>query len=346
MTHLIRATNLRGFDQLVRLRGGDPLPLLGKYRIPPAEHRDDRSFIVYRHLSALLEDTALELNYPEFGLKLAEYQGMDILGPVSVIARSADTVGDAINSIARYLHLHSPALGLSKTVEGSGDDQRVRFAFLIDDADAGGYRPQAYELSLSNSMQAMKLLCGECFDPLSVHFKHPRAGAEAAYREVFHCTPHFNDSWCGFCLSPDVFDIPLASADHQTWQLAEQYLASQQAPNAMTLAEDVTRLVNTLLPTGKCSSETIASHLNMHKRTLQRRLGQEGVTYEQLLNEERQKLARHYLAEPNLKLSQIAGLLGYSEQSAFNRACKDWFGVTPRTFRQQITEDSLQSLGQ
>ncbi|QSP94691.1 AraC family transcriptional regulator [Marinobacter salinisoli] len=338
MTHLIRVTNLRGFDQLVRERGGDPLPLLGKYRIPPMELRDDSSFILYRHLSALLEDTAHALNYPEFGLKLAEYQGMDILGPVSVIARSSATVGAAINSIARYLHLHSPALALSKLVEGNGSGQRVRFAFLIDDDDAGGYRPQAYELSLSNSMQAMKLLCGECFDPISVHFKHPRAGSEQAYREVFRCTPQFNDSWCGFCLNPDVFDIPLASADHQTWQLAEQYLASQQAPFAETLSEDVARLINTLLPTGKCSSETIASHLNMHKRTLQRRLSEEGVTYEQLLNRERKKLTRQYLTEPNLKLGQIAGLVGYSEQSAFNRACKDWFGATPRAVRTALDQ--------
>ncbi len=96
------------------------------------------------------------------------------------------------------------------------------------------------------------------------------------------------------------------------------------------------RLINTLLPTGRCSSDTIAAHLSMHKRTLQRRLASENVSYEQLLNEERMKLARQYLMEPNLKLSQIAGLLGYSEQSALNRACRDWFDLTPRAYRNQL----------
>jgi len=83
-------------------------PLLARYHIPPEEQRDDRSFLIYRNVAALFDDTARILNYPEFGIKLAEYQGMDILGPVSVIARSSANVGNAIQSIARYLHLHLP----------------------------------------------------------------------------------------------------------------------------------------------------------------------------------------------------------------------------------------------
>ncbi|WP_219932555.1 helix-turn-helix transcriptional regulator [Microbulbifer sp. YPW1] len=124
--------------------------------------------------------------------------------------------------------------------------------------------------------------------------------------------------------------------DHQTRQLAELYLDAQQPPYTSSVSEDVTRLIRSLLPTGQCSSETIASHLSMHKRTLQRRLASEGTTYEKLLTAERQVMARNYLMEPNLKLSQIGGLLGYSEQSAFNRACRDWFGATPRTYRAQL----------
>ena len=174
------------------------------------------------------------------------------------------------------------------------------------------------------------------FHPLSVHFRHRRRADEAVYQSIFHCDAHFEQHWTGFYLPVSIFTMPLSSADHQTWQLAQRYLDSQQAPNADSLSEDVIRLINSLLPTGHCTSDIIASHLSMHKRTLQRRLAREGVTYEQLLNEERIKMARQYLMEPNLKLSQIAGLLGYSEQSAFNRACRDWFDLTPRAYRQQL----------
>ncbi|MDX1802815.1 MAG: AraC family transcriptional regulator [Alcanivorax sp.] len=335
MSSLIRATNLWGYDNQVRRKGEDPLPLLARHHIPPEEQRDDRDFLVFKHLTALLEDTAKALGDPAFGMSLAEYQGMDILGPISVIARSSVTVGDAINNIARYLHLHCPALGLTTSLANFRGQAVMQFVFLIDEEGAG-YRIQSHELSLANAMQVMKLLCGEDFRPLSVHFRHKRSAETAVYTQIFACEACFEQDWTGFYLPLSAFAMELSSADHQTWQLADRYLDSQQAPNARTLSEDVTRLINTLLPTGHCSSDTIASHLSMHKRTLQRKLAREGTTYEQLLGEERMKMARQFLLEPNLKLSQIAGLLGYSEQSAFNRACRDWFDLTPRAYRKQL----------
>lgn len=335
MPSLIRATNLWGFDELVRKLGGDPAPLLARHHIPISEHRDDNAFLVYRHMAALFEDTAKALNYPEFGLKLAEYQGMDILGPISVIARSSATVGEALDSVTRYLHLHCPALGIRSTIENRGGSQCLKLEYWIDDGNAA-YTVQAYELGLANAMQVMKLLCGEALSPISTHFIHAQLGKEEAYRTVFNSPVQFNQDWCGFRLPDSILTMPLSSVDHQTRQLAELYLDSQQTPYTDSVTEDVIRLIRGLLPTGQCSNATIASHLSLHKRTLQRRLAAEGTSYEQLLTAERQAIAKSYLMEPNMKLSQISGLLGYSEQSAFNRACKDWFGTTPRSYRKQL----------
>lgn len=335
MSSLIRATNLWGYDERVRRQGGDPLPLLARYHIPPEEQRDDQSFLVFRHMTALLEDTAEALDDPAFGMMLAQYQGMDILGPISVIARSSLTVGEAINSIARYLHLHCPALAMAMSRTTLDEQPVIRFVYTID-PEGGDYRAQAYELSLANAMQVMKLLCGETFTPLSVHFQHRRQASLAAYTEVFRCDVRFAEPWCGFYLPASVATLPLPSADHRTWQLAQRYLEAQQAPNAHTLSEDVIRLINTLLPTGQCASATIAAHLSLNKRTLQRRLAREGTRYETLLQDERKRLARQYLGEPNLGFGQIGGLLGYSEQSAFNRACRSWFGQTPKQVRKAL----------
>jgi hypothetical protein len=182
--------------------------LLERYHIPPEERRDDSSFLLYRNLTALFEDTVQTLNYPQLGLKLAEYQGMDILGPISVIARSAATVGDAIDSIARYLHLHSPALGISNTLCEHQEQPCIRFQFTIDESSSGGYRPQAYELSLSNSLQVMKLLCGDTFRLYSVHFMHARQAELDAYHDVFRCDAYFEQDWCGFYLPAAAFAMP------------------------------------------------------------------------------------------------------------------------------------------
>ncbi|MDO6825007.1 AraC family transcriptional regulator [Marinobacter sp. 1_MG-2023] len=335
MANLIRATNLRGFERLIEQRGGDPLPLLEKYDIPPAQHRDDSSFLPFRNLADLLDDTAKTLNFPELGLKLAESQGLDILGPISVIARNSGNVGAAINNISRYLHLHSPALSISATHNSSSDEESIDFEFRIDHENTGGYHQQSYELSLSNSMQVMKLLCGDRFKPFSVHFIHAQVAETSIYQDVFGCQVLFNQSWCGMRWPAQTFHHPLSKADHQTFGLAEQYLSSQRPPNALSFSEDVTQLITTLLPTGQCRSDVVAGHFHMDKRTLQRHLAKEDTSFGKLLNAEKLKLAHMYLKEPNMKLSQIAGLLGYSEQSAFNRACRDWFGVSPLRYRKQ-----------
>jgi AraC-like DNA-binding protein len=71
----------------------------------------------------------------------------------------------------------------------------------------------------------------------------------------------------------------------------------------------------------------------VHPRTLQRRLAESGTRYDQLLDRERRKQAQHYLVETGLSLSQVTGLLGYAEQSAFHRAFRRWFNTTPKEYR-------------
>ncbi len=74
----------------------------------------------------------------------------------------------------------------------------------------------------------------------------------------------------------------------------------------------------------------------MHPRTLQRRVREEGTTFEAIKDGVRRGLAQRYLSQPDLPLTQITALLGYSEQSAFGRSCRRWFGVTPRQERTRL----------
>ncbi|MCH1929655.1 AraC family transcriptional regulator [Shewanella sp. A25] len=335
MQILIRASNLRGFDKLMKSLGGDPIALLAKYHLPTEEKRDDNGYLIFRNMIGLLEETAQSLHCPDFGLQLAAYQGMDILGPISVIARSSATVGDAINNIASYLHLHCSALKLQHSIEPNKTPRTIKLEYGIQGRGLD-YSVQAYELGLANAVQVIKLLCGGAFSPISTHFMHAPSGKTEIYRQIFGGKVKFNQQWTGFELPLATFSTPLSSVDEQTCKLAKLYLDSQYISLEYSAAKEVSRLIRRLLPTGQCSSNTIASHLSIHKRTLQRRLVEENTSYEQLLLAERQEMVRFYLQDPNFKLSQISGLLGYSEQSAFNRACKDWFGMTPRAYRQQL----------
>lgn len=333
MGNLIRATNLWGYDELVRELGGDPDKLLARFHLPPARERTDESFLPYRNVALLAEASAAELNCPDFGIRLARWQGLEMLGPVAVIARNSNTVLDAFQAIARYLYTHSPALLLRLEPPPRADS--VRLDYRITELTALRLR-HSYELSMANAMQILRLLAGPEARPQVVAFRHRQMGPDESYAQAFGCDVLFGRDWCGARIAASLARQPVDHADPQTLHLATAYLESHYAPGTAPLSERVTELIRRLLPTGQCNAETIAAELAMHPRTLQRRLAEEGRRYDELLDRERRRQAEHYLSESGLHLTQITGLLGYAEQSTFNRSCKRWFGTTPRKYRARV----------
>jgi AraC-like DNA-binding protein len=328
MGSLIRATNLWGYDDLMRELGADPKPFLTRFGIAPGvEHQED-AFISLGAFVPLLEFSAAELGCPDFGMRLSRWQGLDVLGPVAVIARNAQTLLAGLEAIARYFYVHSPALSL--TVEPRTTD--VRFTYQV--AERGlPYPLQGYELSMANGARIIRLLGGPGARPRAISFIHERLGSEGAYRDALDCPVRFGQTWCGFELPVHLAGRPIDSADPETRRIATKYLESQYSPNTATLSEQVVELTRRLLPTGQCSADAIADQLAMHPRMLQRRLATEGARCQDLIDRERRDQAAGYLADARLHLSQIAGLVGYSEQSALNRSCRRWFGKTPRQYR-------------
>lgn len=334
MSSLIRATNLLGFSDLVRELGGDPDGLRRKHGIQPGIEQVEDAFVSYAALARLIAQAADELDCPDFGLRLSAWQGIDILGPVAVIARNSDTVLDAFVSIGRYLHLHSPALHL--TVAGPGEPGfrrgSVTFHFAIEERGLP-YLPQSYELSLANGNRIGRLLGGDDMRPRAVAFPHDRIGPQSAYDETFNAPVLFGQHWCGFEIDDRFAQRPVDRADPETRRIVAGYLDTSFGEGE-ELAPHVSTLVRRLLPTGTCSADAVARHLGVHARTMQRHLADEDTSFAAILDRERKLQAARLLGNPGFQLGQIAGILGYTEQSTFNRSFRRWYGMTPRAFRQ------------
>jgi AraC-like DNA-binding protein len=91
-----------------------------------------------------------------------------------------------------------------------------------------------------------------------------------------------------------------------------------------------------LLPQGEPKREAVAQALHVSQRTLQRRLQDEGTSFQRLLDDTRRELAEQYLAQPNLTLLEAAYLLGFADPSNFFRAFRRWFGLTPGEYRARL----------
>ncbi|HYJ56359.1 MAG TPA: AraC family transcriptional regulator [Mycobacterium sp.] len=333
MASLIRATNLRGYSDLVRELGGDPQVFRSRFHIPAGVEHEEDAFVSFESFVRMLEATAEDLSCHDFGLRLSSWQGLDILGPIAVIARNAQTLLAGLESIASYFYVHSPALKLTVASATAGTDLRFNYEVI---GPGLPYVLQGYELSMANGARIIRLLAGPDARPSAICFMHDQRGSDAAYREALGCPVRFGQSWCGFELPQQLAERAIASADPETRRIATKYLEAQYFPSTATLSERVADLARRLLPTGHCSVEAISDQLAMHPRTLQRGLATEGIRCQDLIERERRNAAAKYLAEPQLYLAQITALLGYAEQSTFNRSCRRWFGKTPRQYRAEL----------
>jgi AraC-like DNA-binding protein len=129
---------------------------------------------------------------------------------------------------------------------------------------------------------------------------------------------------------------PVPNADVSLYPVLQQHaeqLLRQRVQNDNQIAQQVHAAIVRDLAHGQVRLASIAEELKLSPRTLQRKLSESGATFQQILDQARFALARDYLRQPELSLVDIAFLLGYQEQSAFNHAFKEWSGVNPGAYR-------------
>jgi AraC-like DNA-binding protein len=128
---------------------------------------------------------------------------------------------------------------------------------------------------------------------------------------------------------------PFLTANEQMWQEFEPTLKRRlsELDHTATMSERVHSALLELLPSGRTSVDAVCKKLGMSSRTLQRRLSEEGETFQSILNRTREALARHYLKRSELTATEISFLLGYDDPSSFFRAFAAWTGTTPEQAR-------------
>ncbi|TKB56535.1 AraC family transcriptional regulator [Ferrimonas aestuarii] len=334
MIQVIRLTSLMGFEQLVKQLGGNPKALLARFNLPSLKpDLADHTFVRFEQLSNLFEYSAATLNTPDFGLRLSEYQGLEILGNIAVVARNSETVDEAIKNISRYSNIYCPSMRISRSHTLANATTFIGIEF--ENTKVAGIR-QTYELSIANCFKIFKLLTDHKTQPLQVQFMHSKVDDAVDYQGYFGCPVLFNQPRCGALLDSQSYRGQVINADHRAFRLATEHLEQHPLGQFGQISGQTSELIRYLLPTASCSINSVARELGLNKRTLQRKLSQEGSRFDVLLATERRTVAERYLRQPHMSLEHIASLLGYAEQAIFTRACKRWFNQTPSQYRQQL----------
>tara|TARA_Y100000815_G_scaffold6747_1_gene6265 strand:- start:2831 stop:3976 length:1146 start_codon:yes stop_codon:yes gene_type:complete len=322
---LIKTSSLTGFIPLVQSLGGDPEALLRTFNIEPALLENSADVIPLSSQVALLEYSADVLHCEDFALQLAERQDLMILGPLAVIAQNADTVGEALRELSSFMHVYSPGIALQLD---TSDALRPQLEIELRLPAVQRVR-QSIELSLGVAHRGLQMLYGANFRASAVLMRTSSPLPQSRYQRLFGANSYFGQACNALVLKPEHLERSIDEHNRQLHDTMLDYIHCFSAAKPMDIHSQVLDLIKRLLPTRRCTLPVIAKRMALHERTLQRRLEARGLVFEHLVEGVRRELADLYLGEADMPMTQIAGLLGYAEQSSFNRACRRWHGMAP-----------------
>jgi AraC-like DNA-binding protein len=319
----IRSATLIGYAELARSVGLDPHHQMRTCGLDPLCLSDPDARIDAAAVATLLETSAAQSGVEDFGLRLAKARRLSNLGPFSLVVREETTARRAIETLGRYLQLHSELLSIR--IEDAGE-----LAILRVDIVPGGRMPrrQGIELFVGYLYRILQELLGSSWKPRRIVFTHPPPARLSGHVAMFGRIVDFDADFNGIVCGAEDLSGQLPSADPVMARYARQYLDAMVSRPDMTLTDKVHWLVREMLPLGRCSVDKVAQHLGVDRRTIHRHLGRGGETFSSLVDDVRAELAESYLDAGKGRLIDIADLLGFSALSAFSRWHKRHFGFT------------------
>ncbi len=323
MPSTIRSATLSGYAELARSVGLDPNRLMRRLGLDPSCLSDPDRRIEGSAVANLLETSAVESQVEDFGLRLAATRRLSNLGPFSLMVREETTGRSALETLSRFLRLHSELL----TIRIEDVDNLVILRVEIVPGARVPLR-QGTELFVGYLFRILRELLGPSWEPRHVRFTHSSPLNLAGHRKVFGSPVEFNADFNGIVCAAKDLAGPLPSADPVMARYARQYLEAMISRPDVTLADKVRQLVREMLPLGNCSVEKVAQHLGVDRRTVYRHLAHDGETFTSVVDTVRGELAASYLDEGRRSLTDVADLLGFSAVSAFSRWHRRQFGCT------------------
>jgi AraC-like DNA-binding protein len=271
-------------------------------------------------------------NDPDLALHAIEVVPFGSYRVIDFLASSAPTVGEAFAKVSEYFPLINSVVRLAYAV----GDRHVTFG--IDAPTRSSTIPRPYaEYTLAAVFLRTRAATTPRFDLIRVEFSHPRPENIGEHERIFDCPVMFGADACQLVIAREVWDMPRTGGDPALFSVLDTHarMLLDQLPLPDDFVVRVGQAIEAELRGGDPGLESIARQLATSSRTLQRRLAEHGVRFDDLLDASRFQAAKSYLAHRDVAAAEVAYLLGFAEQSSFNRAFKRWSGLTPTEYRRQ-----------
>ncbi|MDE2422507.1 MAG: AraC family transcriptional regulator [Gammaproteobacteria bacterium] len=296
--------------------------------------QDPNGRIPFEQFSRLCDLTADMLHEPNFGLKLGQSIRPGHLGSHGFALMSCSTPDELIQQHIRYSALTIDAIHIDIVQKGNEIIRYTR-SNLLNQTPISKLQEQ---LHVSTSVTLARWFVNRMdLNPNWISFQHTKPDDIHEYTELFRCPIKFSQPETAISIDANFFNLTLPHANPQLRRIMADLCAQllKQLGNALEplwLAK-VRKAVLEAFQDGLPDIKVAALKSGISEEELKERLAERGLSFRGFVDDLRQALAVGYIRDPNLSLVDIAYLLGFSEQSAFQRAFKRWTGMTPGDYR-------------
>ena len=269
------------------------------------------------------------------GLHIGEEGSLAALGIVGQIIQTSATIEEAVNHTCEFVNLISETFRL-KLVKRTSEFSIV---FEINQNCWQQFTEtvkQNIDTALVFSMKEYNALTLGQADPIVVHLPWPRPADHGEYDRVFNAPVHHNQPKPCISFERHLLNERIITADYELgcFLVGHAQRLKDKQESAGKFSERVKQTIINQSYINAPRITDVAAVLNVSVRTLQRKLKEEAVTFQELQDGVRQHLAKQYLRQKAFPIKEVSYILGYNEVSAFNRSFKRWTGVTPLKYRE------------
>lgn len=329
----------RGLLDYLQGRGIDPASLVPEVPMARPEAMAISPEISLTDWVRLLEAASRALNEPDLPVKAGESLQVRHLGALGHVLMNCRNLEDVYRQLARYIRLLGQIGQPMLNIQGTQAHVLWQWPYPTP-------APQSVALfMLAARIRFMRWLTDRHDLVADACFHGPAPGPLDGFTRVFGGRVKFGAPESKLIFPVSYFSIPVVTADEEFRRQAEARAQAQlqQITHEPQLLRQIKSVLILHLASGRVHLRETAQSLHLSARTLQRRLAEMGANYQQVLDEVRAESTRQLLRDPNIPLTQIAFLLGYSDQSTFQTAYRRWFGTSPGQSRRESQAESRKS---
>src|SRR5271166_124465 len=316
---------VRAVAEALRPEGLDLPALFAEAGLELAALKDPDARFASDNISILWHVAVARSGNPTVGLAGAQIAKPAAFDVVAYTMMSAPSLLGVLERIVRYVRIVSDAARVDVNKDPEG------FRLTLEIAHGRQHVPwQRFGFFLMTFLSFCRWVTARDLRPIALELAFAPSADMEPYKGAFKCPLRFNAPSNGLLLSPSDVMSPLPTA-HQVLSEVHERIADkhlQQVETSPTRLR-VLAIILRRLSDGEPTRAKVAKAMAMSERTLQRRLTEEGTSFQQVLDDARRGLAEHYMGRDDVSLADIAYLLGFLDKSSLFRASKRWFGTSP-----------------